>query len=155
MDSYIPVNIGGAPYSSGATSQNGISLPFLDARYLDVNGSDAMTATLNAGNNNIINVLDPFNPQDAATKNYVDNSLYNLTLTPLFPVLTSNTSNSGGWTASASSEISSANAAYKVTTGNDWVPVSGVQTNFWVQVIAPPSGPFVIPAQIALKGRAN
>src|SRR5271156_6754176 len=118
MDSYIPVNIGGAPYSSGATSQNGISLPFLDARYLDVNGSDAMTATLNLGDNNIINVLDPFNPQDVATKNYVDNSLNTLTLTPLFPVLTSDTSvlSTGTWIASASSEYSSAYAAYKVTT---------------------------------------
>src|SRR5271156_1378615 len=118
MDPYTPVNIGGAPYSSGATSQNGLSLPFLDARYVDVNGSDAMTANLNVGNNNIVNVLDPFNPQDAATKNYVDNSLNNLTLTPLFPVLTSDTSNSGGWIASASSEFSSAYAAYNVTTTN-------------------------------------
>ena len=96
MDSYIPVNTAGAPYSTSANIQNSLSLPFLDARYIDVNGSDAMTANLNLGNNNIINALDPFNPQGAATKNYVDNSLNTLTtLTPLFPVLTSDTSNSG------------------------------------------------------------
>src|SRR5271156_227838 len=138
MDPYTPVNIGGAPYSSGATSQNGLSLPFLDARYVDVNGSDAMTANLNVGNNNIINVLDPFNPQDAATKNYVDNSLNNLTLVPLFPVLTSDTSNSGGWIASASSEFSNSAttpgqfSAYKVTTNSDWATL-GIITNYWVQ----------------------
>src|SRR5271156_1292712 len=134
MDSYIPVNIGGAPYSSGATSQNGLSLPFLDSRYLDINGSDAMTATLNAGNNNIINVLDPFNPQDVATKNYVDNSLNTLTLIPLFPVLTSDTSNSGGWIASASSEFSNSAtttgqfSAFQVTRNGIWA-TNGITTN--------------------------
>jgi len=55
--------------------------------------------------------------------------------------------------SSASSEYSSAYAAYKVTTTNDWVPTQGQQTNFWVQIQAPASGPFVIPAQIALRGR--
>src|SRR5271156_2761832 len=154
MDSYIPVNIGGAPYSSGTTSQNGLSLPFLDARYLDVNGSDAMTATLNVGNNYIINALDPFNPQDAATKNYVDNSLYNLTLTPLFPVLTSDTSNSGGWIASASSEYSSAYAAYKVTTTNDWATLAQT-TNYRVQIQVPVTVAAVIPVQIGVKGRVD
>src|SRR5271155_1720203 len=151
MDPYIPVNTAGAPYTSGTTSQNGLSLPFLDSRYLDVSGVDSMLSSLNAGNNNIINVLDPVNPQDGATKNYVDNSLNTSVLTAYFPVLTSDTSNSGGWIASASSEYSSTYAAYKVTTASDWATLAQT-TNFWVQIQAPSSVPAVIPVQIGVKG---
>ena len=83
-----------------------------------------MLSSLDAGNNYVMNVLDPQANQDATTKNYVDNSLlsYTPTLTALFPVLTSNTTvlSSGAWIASASSEYSSTFAAYKVTTNNDW-----------------------------------
>ena len=76
MDSYIPVNIAGAPYTNNSigSSANQLSLPFLDARYLDVAGGDKMLVNLDAGNFNVINVLDPVNPQDSATKNYVDSS---------------------------------------------------------------------------------
>src|SRR3977135_4654675 len=77
MDNYIPVNIAGAPYTNNSTgsSSNQLSLPFLDARYLDVAGGDKMLVNLDAGNFNVINVLDPVNPQDSATKNYVDSSV--------------------------------------------------------------------------------
>ena len=37
-------------------------------------GSVPMTGSLNLGNNLIVSVSDPSNPQDAATKNYVDNA---------------------------------------------------------------------------------
>src|SRR5277367_2470130 len=154
MDSYIPVNIAGAPYITSTNSQNSLSLPFLDARYLDVNGSDTMTSNLNVGNNKVINVTDPVNLQDAATKNYVDSSLNNTTLSTYFPVLTSDTSNSGGWIASASSEYSSSFAAYKVTTNNDWA-TNGVTTNYWVQIQAPSTVASIIPVQISLAGRAS
>ncbi len=42
-----------------------------DARYVNIIG-DAMTGPLAMGNNSITGVNDPVNPQDAATKNYVD-----------------------------------------------------------------------------------
>src|SRR5271167_1878539 len=155
MDPYTPVNIAGAPYNtSSANSANSTSLSFLDQRYLDVSGADSMLSSLNAGNNNIINVLDPVNPQDGATKNYVDTSLNTTVLTAYFPVLTSDTSNSGGWIVSASSEYSSAYAAYKVTTTNDWATL-GIISNYWVQIQAPSSVPAVIPVQIGVKGRLS
>ncbi|QWX84291.1 hypothetical protein H0I23_01160 [Cellulophaga sp. HaHaR_3_176] len=45
-----------------------------DARYVNVNG-DAMVGPLAMGNFTISSVADPANPQDAATKNYVDTEL--------------------------------------------------------------------------------
>jgi hypothetical protein len=39
---------------------------------LQINGSNAMTGNLNFNNNRGINILNPVNSQDAATKNYVD-----------------------------------------------------------------------------------
>lgn len=41
-----------------------------DAKYLHVDGSNAMTGDLNAGNNNVINVADPVNDNDAVNKKY-------------------------------------------------------------------------------------
>ncbi len=49
-------------------------LSTLDARYLNVN-ADAMLGVLSMGNNNITNLSDPANAQDAATKNYVDTQI--------------------------------------------------------------------------------
>ena len=42
--------------------------------YLALSGG-TMSGTINMGNNDIINVVDPVDEQDAATKNYVDLSL--------------------------------------------------------------------------------
>jgi len=41
---------------------------------LKIDGTNAMTASLNAGTNKVINVVDPADAQDAATKKYVDDN---------------------------------------------------------------------------------
>src|SRR5271154_3245663 len=148
------VNIAGSGVSSGGSSL-GLSLAQLDQRYLDVAGGDNMLVNLDAGNNNVINVLDPINTQDVATKNYVDNSINTSTISSLFPVLTANSGGTNaGWIASASSEFSSAFAAYKVTTTNDWATQTQT-TNYWIQIQVPSSIAAVKPTQIALKGRVD
>lgn len=43
-----------------------------DDHLMQLDGSTAMNATMDLGTNKIINVVDPTNPQDAATKAYVD-----------------------------------------------------------------------------------
>src|SRR5277367_2480320 len=71
-------NISTANFTGGGANNNNnsssLSLAYLDQRYLEVSGGDKMLTSLNAGNNNLINVLDPINTQDSATKNYVDNA---------------------------------------------------------------------------------
>jgi hypothetical protein len=42
-------------------------------QYILVDGTRAFTGNVNLGDHLIVNVTDPTNPQDAATKNYVDN----------------------------------------------------------------------------------
>lgn len=42
------------------------------ALFIKSDGTVSFTANLNMGNNNIVNVSNPINPQDAATKNYTD-----------------------------------------------------------------------------------
>src|SRR6266853_873768 len=145
---YPNVNIAGGGNSNSSTSS--LNLAFLNQRYLDVASVDKMLVNLDMNTHNIINVTDPVNTQDAATKQYVDNSL-NRQLVKLFPVLTSNTDS--GWTASASSEFSSVFNAFNVTTENaDWA-TSGVTTNFWVQIKIPNIMTAVEPYRISVKGR--
>ena len=70
-------NISTANFTGGGSNNNNsssLSLSYLDQRYLEVSGGDKMLTSLNAGNNNLINVIDPVNKQDAATKNYVDSA---------------------------------------------------------------------------------
>ena len=43
-------------------------------RYLNLNGSTAMTGGLNMNNNNMINLATPTLPTDGVNKNYVDTS---------------------------------------------------------------------------------
>src|SRR6266853_4228260 len=144
---YPNVNIAGGGNSNSSTSS--LNLAFLDQRYLDVASADKMLVNLDMNTHNIINVTDPINTQDAATKNYVDNNT-GRQLIGLFPVLTSNTDS--GWTASASSEFSTAFAAYKVTANSDWATL-GSTTNFWVQIKIPTTMTAQEPFRISVKGR--
>ena len=64
----------GGAYSNDVT-QDKPNLAFLDQRYLDVGGGDKMLVNLDAENNNLINVKDPVNNQDAVTLNYAYNVL--------------------------------------------------------------------------------
>src|SRR6266853_1214094 len=146
---YPNVNIAGGGNSNSSTSN--LNLAFLDQRYLDVASADKMLVNLDMNTHNIINVTDPVNTQDAATKNYVDNNT-GRQLIGLFPVLTSNTDN--GWTASASSEYSTAFAAYKVTANSDWA-TSASTTNFWIQIKIPTIMTAQEPFRIVLKGRTG
>lgn len=47
----------------------------LDTGKVSVAGTSTMTGSLNMGTNKIVNVVDPTNPQEAATKSYVDNAI--------------------------------------------------------------------------------
>lgn len=47
-------------------------------QYLPLDGSGTMSGTLDLGSNTISNVTDPVNPQDAATKQYVDTEVTNI-----------------------------------------------------------------------------
>ena len=64
------VNVFGSAGTS--TNSQGLSLSYLDQRYLDVAGGDKMLVNLDAGNNRIVNLTDPTLPTDATTKNYSD-----------------------------------------------------------------------------------
>lgn len=47
-------------------------------KFIKSDGTVAMTAALSMGNQNIINLLDPVNPQDAATRNWVNAQIANM-----------------------------------------------------------------------------
>lgn len=53
-------------------STDALNLGYADGRYLRKDGSNAATASINAGTFTIINVGTPVNPTDAVTKSYVD-----------------------------------------------------------------------------------
>ena len=67
------VNTHGAP--TGADGSFAITKDFADNRYVRGEGGQIST-DLNLNNNKITNLADPVNEQDAATKDYVDNSSF-------------------------------------------------------------------------------
>ena len=60
--------------SSTAVYTSGIQLYDVENYFLRKDGYNSATNDIDIGTNKIINVADPTNSQDAATKNYVDNS---------------------------------------------------------------------------------
>lgn len=60
-----------------------------DSDYIFTNGSSVLTGSLDLGNNKIINLSNPTNNQDAATKNYVDTEIASIS----FPTSHSDLSN--------------------------------------------------------------
>jgi hypothetical protein len=59
--------------SSQRVISGGVTLSQAINTFLRRDGKNAADANINMDSHNIINVLDPANAQDAATKNYVDN----------------------------------------------------------------------------------
>ena len=60
-----------------STNAPGNLYTYAESTYIKINGSSAMTAALNMNTHPINNVTNPTNPQDAATKNYVDTKYTN------------------------------------------------------------------------------
>ena len=60
--------------SSTAVNTSGIQLYDVENYFLRKDGYNSATNNIDIGTNKIINVADPTNSQDAATKNYVDNN---------------------------------------------------------------------------------
>ena len=57
---------------------NGSAWESIADRYLLLNGTSTMTGNIDVGSNYIVNLLDPVNPQDGATKSYIDSSISSL-----------------------------------------------------------------------------
>jgi len=112
--------------------------------------------------NKIVNVLDPTNVADVATKSYVDTSVSaaitvastkKKQVVGLFPPLPNNTPNTG-WVASASSEFSSTFSAYNVTQNGEWA-TNGVTANFSISIKMPSYLQGVEPYGFCVKGRSS
>ena len=121
---YVDTAVSGLPYSSltlqGAITGSGpLNLPVSTTLNTTLN-QITNAGNVNIGNYNLNNVLDPINPQDGATKNYVDTS----TIAP--SRITSYPSNSslflngtGSWTApSFSNFITTSSVGYEITINN-------------------------------------
>ena len=58
--------------SDTKTKDTGVSLTYINNNYVRSDGGTALTGSLDMRGNTIYNVADPVNPQDVATKEYVD-----------------------------------------------------------------------------------
>ena len=56
------------------TKDTGVSLTYINNNYVRSDGETPLTGSLNMRGNTLYNVADPVNPQDVATKVYVDNT---------------------------------------------------------------------------------
>jgi hypothetical protein len=78
--SFVKVNVDSYGRVIGNTAVTSLDISaIVDSVYLRLNGSNSMTANLNMGTSyKIINLAEPTVGSDAATKNYVDNSIVGL-----------------------------------------------------------------------------
>ena len=60
--------------SDTKTRDTGVSLTYINNNYIRSDGGTPVSGSINMNGNTIYNLSDPVNLQDAATKNYVDNS---------------------------------------------------------------------------------
>ena len=59
--------------SDTKTKDTGVSLTYINNNYIRRDGGNPVTGSIDMRGNTLYNVSDPVNPQDAATKEYVDN----------------------------------------------------------------------------------
>ena len=64
--------------SDTKTKDTGVSLTYINNNYVRSDGETPLTGSLNMRGNTIYNVVDPVNPQDVATKVYVETTTKNL-----------------------------------------------------------------------------
>ena len=67
----MPINKFGR-MSDVKTKDTGVSLTYINNNYIRSNGSTPVTGSIDMKGNTLYNVSDPANPQDVATKQYVD-----------------------------------------------------------------------------------
>ena len=60
--------------SDTKTKDTGVSLTYINNNYIRSDGSNPVSGSIDMNGNNLYNVSDPVNPQDVATKQYVDNT---------------------------------------------------------------------------------
>ena len=58
--------------SDTKTKDTGVSLTYINNNYIRSNGGTPVSSSMNMNGNTLYNVSDPVNPQDVATKEYVD-----------------------------------------------------------------------------------
>jgi hypothetical protein len=121
---YVDTAVSGLPYSSltlqGAITGSGpLNLPVITTLNTTLN-QITNAGNVNIGNYNLNNVLDPINPQDGATKNYVDTSTIAPSRIISYPSNSSLFLNgAGSWTApSFSNLITTSSVGYELTINN-------------------------------------
>jgi hypothetical protein len=121
---YVDTAIGNVPLASltlqgDVTGSGPLNVPVITTLTKTLN-EITNAGNVNIGNYNLNNVLDPLNPQDGATKNYVDNATIAPSQIINYPSSSSLFLNGAGtWTApSFSNLITTSSSSYEITINN-------------------------------------